>query len=75
MAVQHFERFKSQRQLRIDLNERENVQELMADLREIDGVRKGSIMLESQSVKLSYHKGKVSPEQILAVLRSKGHLK
>ncbi|PSL32371.1 heavy-metal-associated domain-containing protein [Dyadobacter jiangsuensis] len=75
MAAQHFERFKSQRQLQIELNSRDDAQELMADLRAIDGVRKGSITLESKSVRLSYHKGKISPEQILAVLRSKGHLK
>lgn len=75
MAAQHFERFKSQRQLQIALNSRDDAQELMADLRAIDGVRKGSITLESKSVRLSYHKGKISPEQILAVLRSKGHLK
>lgn len=75
LAEQHFERFKSQRQLRIDLASRSNVQELLADLREIDGVRKGSIAIESEAVTLSYHKGKVSPEQILEVLKSKGHLK
>lgn len=75
MAAQHFERFKSQRQLRINLNGRDNVQELLADLRAIEGVRKGSVTVESEFVKLSYHKGKVSPERILTVLRSKGHLK
>jgi ABC-type multidrug transport system fused ATPase/permease subunit len=75
LAEQHFERFKTQRQLRIDLARRGNVEELLADLREIDGVRKGSITLESKAVTLSYHKEKVSPEQILAVLKSKGHLK
>lgn len=75
LAKQHFERFKSQRQLRIDLASPDNVQELVADLQEIDGVRKGSIALESEAVILSYHKEKVSPERILAVLKSKGHLK
>jgi hypothetical protein len=75
MAEQHFERFRSQRQLRIDVNRRDNVQELLADLRSIDGVRKGSITLEPEGITLSYHKEKVSPEHILAVLRSKGHLK
>ncbi|MGN7886245.1 heavy-metal-associated domain-containing protein [Dyadobacter sp. 22481] len=75
LAEQHFERFKSQRQLRIDLASPDNVQELVADLQEIDGVRKGSIALESEVVILSYHKEKVSPERILAVLKSKGHLK
>lgn len=75
LAEQHFERFKSQRQLRIDLTHPDNVQELLADLREIDGVRKSSIALESEAVTLSYHKEKVSPEQILSVLKSKGHLK
>lgn len=75
MAVQQFERFKSQRELRIGLDGCNDVQQLMADLRKIDGVRKGSIVLEARSVKLSYHKGKVSSEQILAILRGKGHLK
>ncbi len=75
LAEQHFERFKSQRQLRIDLENTGNVHELLADLREIDGVRKGSIALEPEAVTLSYHKEKVSPEQILAVLKSKGYLK
>lgn len=75
MAEQHFQRFKSQRQLRIDLASRGNVHELLADLREIDGVRKGSIAVESGAVTLSYHKEKVSSEYILAVLKSKGHLK
>jgi copper chaperone CopZ len=75
LAEQHFERFKSQRQLRIDLVRQGNVQELLADLREIDGVRKGSIALESGAVTLSYHKEKVSSEEILAALKSKGHLK
>ncbi|GGM73147.1 hypothetical protein GCM10010967_00860 [Dyadobacter beijingensis] len=75
MAEQHFERFRSQRQLRIDLTSQETANDLLADLRKIDGVRKGSIALEAQAVTLSYHKEKVSPEQILAVLKSKGHLK
>lgn len=75
LAEQHFERFRFQRQLRIDLARRGNVEELLADLCEIDGVRKGSIALEQEAVTLSYHKEKVSPEQIIAVLKSKGHLK
>lgn len=75
LAEQHFERFKSQRQLRIDLTRRGNVHELLTDLRAIDGVRKGSIAVESGAVTLSYHKEKVSSEYILAVLKSKGHLK
>lgn len=75
LAEQHFERFKSQRQLRIDVMRRGNMQELLADLRRIDGVRKGSIVLEQEAVTLSYHKEKVSPEQILSILKSKGHLK
>jgi hypothetical protein len=75
LAEQHFERFKSQRQLRIDVVRRDNMQELLADLRGIDGVRKGSIVLEQEAVTLSYHKEKVSPEQILSILKSKGHLK
>ncbi|SEI87226.1 hypothetical protein SAMN05216327_104329 [Dyadobacter sp. SG02] len=75
LAEEHFERFRSQRQLRIDLSKPDNVQELVADLQEIDGVRKGSIALESEAITLSYHKEKVSPEQILAVLKRKGHLK
>jgi hypothetical protein len=75
LAEQHFERLKSQRQLRIDLPSPDNVQELLTDLEEIDGVRKGSIALESEAVTLSYHKEKVSAEQILEMLKNKGHLK
>ncbi|WP_342084632.1 copper chaperone [Dyadobacter sp. OTU695] len=75
LAQQHFERFKSHRQLRIELTHPDNAQELLADLREIEGIRKGSIALEPESVTLSYYKEKVSPEHILAVLKSKGHLK
>ena len=75
MAAQQFERFKSQRQLRIMLSGGDNVEELLIDLRAIEGIRKGSITIESGAVTFSYHKAKVSPEGILATLRSKGYLK
>lgn len=75
LAEQHFERFKSQRQFRANLTGTYNKEKLMADLRQIDGVRKGSVGLDERTVTLSYHKEKVSAEEIFEVLKSKGYVK
>lgn len=75
LSEQHFERFKSQRQLRVDLTGTYNEEKLLMDLHRIDGVRRGSISLEAQTVSLSYHKGKVSAGEIFEVLKKKGYVK
>ncbi|WP_291204976.1 heavy-metal-associated domain-containing protein [Dyadobacter sp.] len=75
LAEQHFERFKSQRQFRVDLAGTCNRAELLTDLHRIDGVRKGSIDLNARTVTLSYHKEKVSAEEIFDILKKKGYVK
>lgn len=75
LTEQHFERFKSQRQFSIDLAGTYNKEKLMADLRQIEGVRKGSVGVEDRTVTLSYHKEKVSAEEIFEVLKRKGYVK
>lgn len=75
LAEQQFERFKSQRELRIRLAGTYNKEDLIADLGEIEGVRKKSIRPETGIVTLSYHKDKVSEQQIYEVLRLKGYIK
>ncbi|MGG7662181.1 heavy-metal-associated domain-containing protein [Dyadobacter sp. BHUBP1] len=75
LAEQHFERFKSHRQLRVDLTGTYNKDKLLTDLRQIEGVRKESIGLDKHAVTLSYHKGKVSDKEIFEVLKRKGYLK
>lgn len=75
LAEQQFERFRSQRQLHIDLPGTYNKDALVADLGEIDGVRRSAIGLGDGSVTVSYHKDKVSPAEIFAVLKRKGYLK
>lgn len=75
LAAQQFERFKSQRQLSIELTGTYNKEELLADLHRIDGVRKVSIGLEAHTVNLSYHKEKVSAGEIFEVLKKKGYVK
>jgi len=75
LAKQQFERFKSQRLLRVDLSGTYNEAELITDLHQIDGVRRESIGLEARAVTLSYHKERVSAEEIFDVLRRKGYVK
>lgn len=75
LAEQHFERFKFQRQLRVDLTGAYNEEKLLADLHQIEGIRKESIGLEKHVVTLSYHKEKVSAGEIFEVLKSKGYVK
>ena len=75
LAEQHFERFKSQRQFRVDLTGTYNEEKLLMDLHQIEGIRKESIGLEKHVVTLSYHKEKVSAGEIFEILRSKGYLK
>lgn len=75
LAEQQFERFKSQRQLRIDLTGTYKEENLVAELSGIHGIRAGSIGLESGSLTLSYHKEKVSAGEIWAFLKRKGYIK
>ncbi|ACT95250.1 hypothetical protein Dfer_4047 [Dyadobacter fermentans DSM 18053] len=75
LAEQQFERFRSHRQLRVELGGSCDGQKLIADLREINGVRDESIDLDASVVSLSYHKEKVSEDEILDVLRKKGYIK
>lgn len=75
LAEQQFERFRSHRQLRVELGGSCDGQKLIADLREINGVRDESIDLDASVVSLSYHKEKVSEDEILYVLRKKGYIK
>ena len=75
LAEQHFERFKSQRQFRVDLTGTYNEEKLLTDLHQIEGIGKESIGLEKHVVTLSYHKEKVSAGEIFEILRSKGYLK
>lgn len=75
LAEQHFERFKSQRHLRVDLTGIYNEEKLLTDLHQINGIRKESIGLDEHVVTLSYHKEKVSAGEIFEVLKRKGYVK
>nr|WP_295934697.1 copper chaperone [uncultured Dyadobacter sp.] len=74
LAEQHFERFRNLRQLTIRLGVPFDAGMLRDDLRRIDGVRKGSVSIETGAITLSYHKHMVTPDQIYEALRTKGYV-
>lgn len=75
LAEQQFDRFRSQRQLRIDLADTYNKEALMHVLTSIEGVRKGTIGTEPGAVTFSYHKEKVTADEIFEILKDKGFVR